>query len=96
MGLPVVCTNHNGFPESIVDGQTGFLVPERDADALSLKLAELIGQPNLWSAMGKKGRGFVEAEFDLSKRNNALVELYRGLSRQHPFSNRRLSSQQPL
>ena len=33
MGLPVVCTNHNGFSESIIDGQSGFLVPERDADA---------------------------------------------------------------
>jgi colanic acid/amylovoran biosynthesis glycosyltransferase len=77
MGLPVVCTNHNGFSESILDGQSGFLVPERDADALSAKLAELIGQPDLWLEIGKKGRAFVEAEFDLSKRNDALVELYR-------------------
>ncbi len=80
MGLPVICTNHNGFPDSIVNGQTGFLVPERDADALSLKLAELIGQPELWCSIGKKGRAFVEAEFDLGKRNDALVELYRGLA----------------
>jgi colanic acid/amylovoran biosynthesis glycosyltransferase len=77
MGLPVVCTNHNGFSESILDGQSGFLVPERDADALSAKLAELIGQPDLWLEIGKKGRAFVEAKFDLSKRNDALVELYR-------------------
>lgn len=77
MGLPVVCTNHNGFSESILDGQSGFLVPERDADALTAKLAELIGQPNLWIEIGKKGRAFVETEYDLSKRNDALVELYR-------------------
>jgi len=77
MGLPVVCTNHNGFPESILDGQSGFLVPERDADALSTKLAELIGQPDSWLEIGRKGRAFVEAEFDLNKRNDALVELYR-------------------
>jgi colanic acid/amylovoran/stewartan biosynthesis glycosyltransferase WcaL/AmsK/CpsK len=77
MGLPVVCTNHNGFPESVLDGQSGFLVPERDADALSARLAELIGQPNSWLEIGKKGRAFVEAEFDLSKRDDALVELYR-------------------
>jgi hypothetical protein len=37
----------------------------------------LIGQPDLWLEIGKKGRAFVEAEFDLSKRNDALVELYR-------------------
>ena len=79
MGLPVVCTNHNGFSESILDGQSGFLVPERDADALSAKLAELIGRSDQWIEIGKKGRAFVEAEFDLSKRNDALVELYRNV-----------------
>jgi colanic acid/amylovoran biosynthesis glycosyltransferase len=80
MGLPVVCTNHNGFSESIVDGETGFLVPERDVDALSTKLAQLISRPDSWLEIGKKGRVFVEAEFDLRKRNDALVELYRSLS----------------
>ncbi len=55
MGLPVVCTNHNGFPESVLDGQSGFLVPERDADALSARLAELMGRPNSWPEFGLKG-----------------------------------------
>ena len=77
MGLPAVCTDHNGFSESILDGQSGFLVPERDSDALSAKLGELIRQPDSWPEIGKKGRAFVEVEFDLSKRNDALVELYR-------------------
>ena len=77
MGLPVVCTNHNGFSESILDGQSGFLVPERDTDALSAKLEDLMGQPNSWLEIGRKGRAFVEAEFDLNKRDDALVELYR-------------------
>jgi colanic acid/amylovoran biosynthesis glycosyltransferase len=83
MGLPVVCTNHNGFSESMLEGQSGFLVPERDADALARTLETLIGQPNLWLEMGKKGRAFVEAEFDLGKRNDALVELYRRMSPQN-------------
>jgi colanic acid/amylovoran biosynthesis glycosyltransferase len=81
-GLPIVCTNHNGFPDSILDGQSGFLVPERDAEALAGKLAELIRRPELRLEMGKKGRAFVESEFDLSKRNDALVELYRRITTQ--------------
>ena len=76
-GLPVVCTNHNGFPDSILDGKSGFLVPERDAETLATKLAELISGPELRLQMGRAGRVFVENEFDLSKRNDALVELYR-------------------
>jgi colanic acid/amylovoran biosynthesis glycosyltransferase len=81
-GLPIVCTNHNGFPDSILDGQSGFLVPERDAETLAAKLVELIRRPELRLEMGKKGRAFVESEFDLSKRNDALVELYRRIRTQ--------------
>jgi colanic acid/amylovoran biosynthesis glycosyltransferase len=51
-------------------------VPERNVDALSTKLADLIRQPELWPGIGRKGRAFVEAEFDLNKRNDALVDLY--------------------
>jgi colanic acid/amylovoran biosynthesis glycosyltransferase len=83
MGLPVVCTNHNGFSESILDGQSGFLVPERDPDALSARLAELMGRPDLWLEIGRKGRAFVEAEFDLDKRDDALVELYRRVAEEN-------------
>jgi colanic acid/amylovoran biosynthesis glycosyltransferase len=76
MGLPVVCTNHNGFGDSVLNGESGFLVPERNVDALSTRLADLIRQSELWPGIGRKGRAFVEAEFDLNKRNDALVDLY--------------------
>ena len=31
-------TYHGGIPELVEDGKSGFLVPERDADALADKL----------------------------------------------------------
>ena len=55
MGLPVVCTNHNGFGDSVLNGQSGFLVPERNVDALSTRLADLIRQSELWPGIGRKG-----------------------------------------
>lgn len=33
-GLPVISTWHGGIPELIKEGESGFLVPERDVDAL--------------------------------------------------------------
>jgi colanic acid/amylovoran biosynthesis glycosyltransferase len=86
MGLPVVCTNHNGFPESILPGQSGFLVPERDVDAIAHKISKLMEDPQQWAEVGRKGRRFVEREFDLNKRNDALVEVYQNLIR---FDDRR-------
>jgi colanic acid/amylovoran biosynthesis glycosyltransferase len=86
MGLPVVCTRHSGLPEGILDGKSGFLVPERDVDALADCLAGVISHPESWPEMGRKGRAFVEAEYDLNQRNDALVELYRQLRERHSLS----------
>ncbi|HEX3446353.1 MAG TPA: glycosyltransferase, partial [Chthoniobacterales bacterium] len=65
MGLPVVCTRHSGLPEGILDGKSGFLVPERDADALADRLADVISRPETWPEMGRQGRAFIENEYDL-------------------------------
>lgn len=75
-GLPVVTTEHAGNPEAIVPGESGFLVPERDVDALAERLAYLIDNPDLWPEMGRKGREFVEANFDIEKLNRRLVRIY--------------------
>ena len=88
MGLPVVCTRHSGLPEGILDGKSGFLVPERDVDALAERLGDVVSRPDAWPEMGRQGRAFVEAEHDLGKRNDALVELYRQLQ-ERPSASRR-------
>ncbi len=78
-GLPVVATEHNGFPESVVPGQSALLVPERDVAGLAEQLIYLIEHPEQWPEMGRIGRAYVEAEFDSRKLNHQLVELYRSL-----------------
>lgn len=42
MGRIVVATNHGGFCETVVDGETGFLVPPDDAKALADKLDAIL------------------------------------------------------
>lgn len=42
MGRPVVATSHGGAVETVVPGQTGWLVPPSDADALSAAIAEAL------------------------------------------------------
>lgn len=65
MKLPVVSTFHSGIPEGVIDGQTAYLVPERDVDTLAAKLVELIENPSLRQEMGERGRRHVDANFNI-------------------------------
>jgi len=66
-GLPVVATNIRGSREEVVDGETGFLVPVRDAAKLADALQRLAKDADLRSRMGAAGRGRAVALYDESK-----------------------------
>ncbi|HDK41763.1 MAG TPA: colanic acid biosynthesis glycosyltransferase WcaL, partial [Candidatus Pacearchaeota archaeon] len=78
-GLPVISTYHSGIPELIQDGESGYLVPERDIDALAEKLTYLIEHPDRWIKMGQEGRKYVEEYYNINKLNDRLIEIYRYL-----------------
>jgi colanic acid/amylovoran biosynthesis glycosyltransferase len=81
VGMPVLATNHCDIPEIVKDRKNGFLVPERDVDALSEKLEYLINNPEAWPEMGKAGRKFVEENYDIKKLNTRLVEIYKQVAK---------------
>lgn len=78
--LPVLSTLHGGIPELIEDGVSGFLVPERDVQALAERLTLLASRPDLRAKLGAAGREKVAAEFDSKRLNVELVELYGSLA----------------
>jgi colanic acid/amylovoran biosynthesis glycosyltransferase len=76
LGLPVISTRHSGIPELVEDGVSGYLVNERDVDALADRLSYLIDHPEKWAEMGKAGRACVETNYDIKTLNDRLVGLY--------------------
>lgn len=78
-GLPIVSTLHAGIPEITLNDKSGFLVPERDVNALVQRLEYLIEHPELWPSMGRAGRKFVEERYDIRRLNRRLVEIYEAL-----------------
>jgi colanic acid/amylovoran biosynthesis glycosyltransferase len=78
-GLPVLSTQHSGIPELVRDGEFGFLVPERDVNALAEKLEYFIEHPEIWPEMGRAGRDYVARYYDINKLNDQLVNLYQRL-----------------
>jgi glycosyltransferase involved in cell wall biosynthesis len=64
MEIPVVSTNVSGIPESVIHGENGILVPEKDPSALSEGIAAVLNQPEMARQFGRAGRKKVEQEFD--------------------------------
>jgi glycosyltransferase involved in cell wall biosynthesis len=62
-GKPVVTTRATGAIDSVLDRQTGFIVPVGDVNALSAAIDRLLGDPSLRKRMGEAGRVWVEAVF---------------------------------
>ncbi len=75
-GVPVVGTWHGGIPDIIEDEVTGFLVPERNVEALGQRLIQLLRSPDLGEQLGRAAREKMEREYDLRTRSSALEELY--------------------
>jgi colanic acid/amylovoran/stewartan biosynthesis glycosyltransferase WcaL/AmsK/CpsK len=69
-------TYHGGIPEAIDDGDTGFLVPERDVETLADRLERLAVDPALRARMGAAARRKMEREYDNRTRVRALEERY--------------------
>jgi glycosyltransferase involved in cell wall biosynthesis len=77
MELPVISFAPGGVTDAIVDGETGYLAPERDEEALAIHLDRALGDPELCRRMGEAGRARVRADFDLERQTAKLEELYK-------------------
>jgi D-inositol-3-phosphate glycosyltransferase len=75
-GLPVVGSAVGGIKMSVADGETGYLVPPRDAAALADRLALLLRQPQLRAKMGKNGQRRVHRLFTWERVVAAIERLY--------------------
>ncbi|MHC0505556.1 glycosyltransferase family 4 protein [Achromobacter aegrifaciens] len=76
----VVTTDVPGCRDAIEPGETGLLVPVRDAQALADAIARLAEDPALRQSMGAAGRALAEREFNIDRVARVHVEIYDALS----------------
>jgi len=72
-GVPCLSTLHSGIPELIEDGRSGWLVPERDVDALADKLARIQRGDFDLPAIARSARATVETHFNQSRLHDQLA-----------------------
>jgi glycosyltransferase involved in cell wall biosynthesis len=71
-GLPVVSTYHGGIPDVVIDGETGFLVAERDVREMAQRIELLLSDRERARSMGAGARRRIERYFSLGSSINRL------------------------
>ena len=74
-GLPTLVGRSGGAPETVLDGESGFVVDPREPDDVAAALCRLLADPDLARSMGAVGREFVTREYGLDATAAAFREL---------------------
>ncbi|OYR64427.1 glycosyltransferase family 4 protein [Halorubrum ezzemoulense] len=78
-GVPVVGTDSGGIPEAIDDGETGYVVEEKNPAALRDAIRRIAESPERQSAFGDTAPTFVECQFTWEQCVERHLDAYRGL-----------------
>jgi glycosyltransferase involved in cell wall biosynthesis len=79
MGLPIAGFATTCVPEVVAQDQSGFLVPERDWEALAAKVLVLLQDKSLWNQFSQAGRIRVTKMFNIRRQTPLLEDIYEGV-----------------
>jgi glycosyltransferase involved in cell wall biosynthesis len=85
-GCPVVATRVGGLPDLIAEGETGYLVPPRDPEALADAILRLLQNPDAAARMGQTARAVAQERFTLRRLLADTENLYQQLLAQKGIS----------
>ena len=93
LGLPTIASDYGGNPWVVKDGESGLLVPSKDAAALAEAMERLMDSPSEREAMGRRARRLYEQQFtgEVFARNTEKIYLdilkgAKSWNRTHPNS----------
>lgn len=75
-GRAIITTDHPGCREAVEGGETGLLVPVKDAKALAGAIQELLENADLRRKMGKKAHEFAAKNYDVTLVNEKTLLVY--------------------
>jgi glycosyltransferase involved in cell wall biosynthesis len=75
-GLPVVANDSGGTSEQVLQGITGFIVPDGDPHAMALAVEAVLRNPDLRDAMGVAARDHAEKAFPMERMVSQYLEMF--------------------
>lgn len=79
IGLPAVVSDFGGNPAMVAEGQTGFVVPQRNADAFAEKLLYLKQNPEKYQVLSENAISRYRKKYTASGMTKALEAVYLNL-----------------
>lgn len=81
-GTPIVASDVGGIPEIVLEGETGLLVPEGDAQAFAAAVASLLDDQSLRTTMSAAGPARIARCFSFDSQVDAYLNWYAELAEQ--------------
>lgn len=83
-GLAVVVSDCGGLRDQVVDGITGFIVPQRDSHAMATAMLRLAEDPALAARMGQAARRHMQANYDTKRQIARLEDVLQSAAQRDP------------
>ena len=79
---PVVTSDADGFTETVVNGETGLIVPKRDVEKTAEAIQYFLDHPEERERMGRAGRRRAEELYDWKENVGRMVSIYENVLRE--------------
>lgn len=77
MGRPIIATDHGGARETIIRGETGWLVPPNDSDAMARAIEQALSMtPNQRSSLATRAMNHIATNFSKEKMMDETLNVY--------------------
>ena len=80
IGRPIITCDSVGCRDTVIDGETGYLVPKKDSKAVAEKLDILFNDNELRKTMGIKSRKYAEEKFSIEDVIQVHIDIYNNIS----------------
>jgi glycosyltransferase involved in cell wall biosynthesis len=81
IGRPIITCDSVGCRDTVIDGETGYLVPIKDSKAVAEKLDILFSDAQLRKQMGAKSRKYAEDKFSIEDVIQVHLDIYEKIVR---------------
>lgn len=83
-GIPVIGTSAGGLKEVVLEGKTGYIVPNKEPQKIANAMLKLADSPLMRNEMGEAGRVHVLEHFRWEKNVESMIDIYHYVRKNKP------------